>query len=62
MFTESVKRQNATVATAAVDLITEVVASMEGKYFGAVDKEAIADLAAREYSNEIINRRDHDAK
>ncbi|CAH0447990.1 hypothetical protein SM033_00166 [Vibrio phage vB_VpaM_sm033] len=62
MFTNSVKRQNATVATASVDLIVAVVKSMEGKYFGQVDENAIADLAARQYSNEIINRRDHDAK
>lgn len=62
MFTESVRKTNATVASAAVDLTVAVVKSMEGKYFGPVDEDAIAELAAREFQNEVINRRNHDAQ
>lgn len=61
MLTDQIRKQNATVAVAAIDLVCQTMQKMEGGYLGKIDMESVAQIAAVEYNQELINRREHNA-
>lgn len=54
-------KNNSLCAAAAVDATVKVITAMSGGKIGGVDKETIAQVAATEINNQIINRGSNNA-
>lgn len=62
MFGEKeIRKNNAIVAAGAIDLGLQVLSNLKGGMLGNTDED-LAAILTNEINNEVINRRDHNAK
>lgn len=62
MLVEKKRKQNAIVAACAVDLGLKTLMNLQGGQLGKIDAELMAQIISTELTNELINRRQHNAK
>jgi hypothetical protein len=61
MFQKEVRRQNAVITSAAVDLGVAIVKHLQGGALGNVNEEEVAEIISSEINNEVVNRRENNA-